>query len=517
MAISDWQRGLHKTNLEKHTIRHIIEIERHFSEKYSNQASEFADDILAIYENEKRVRLDDFKYIYLRYFNNVLSESVEPFAIYFKSIMDSGRENALKQLGFDRQACRRMRREAADDSYLKDSIDEAFSRVKTVGDDVVEELRKKWLATGTSNDVVKTFLLEQEQQARDQGLTRAQMKQKMMDIWHDQRYLVERIVRTETINAYAKSQLQEWFDQGFKQVERIEVNDLKTCDKCRALAQPSNNIYFIEDILQGKLTGGKNDEISSAVYPVSYNSHPNCRGSYRLISSFQSFEDFSKMLENLETNGPQEFHNPQDIRSEDGRSIVQNVPMEYQKQVQQAVNDFGPSYGIRFVPEITDDPDWKSDQLEDLLRLYSLSDAEEHLSILQAENRGKILQYKTKSGNILVSGDAGSVNYVVIPVLRQHSEEVWNSLPDYQKKWIQDRYDEKIKEMGYTLKDQGIQIFGESPFVTPLAKESAKDYFCEAFVNYSADPARLRYMDQPAYDWLRDNVISHEYLGRGGI
>jgi very-short-patch-repair endonuclease len=754
---------------------------------------------------------------------------------------------------------------------MTDSINNAFSKVKTVGDDVVEELREKWLAKGTSSDIVKDFLLEQEQQARDSGLDRAQMKQKMMDIWKDQRYLVERIVRTETINGYSRAQLQEWFDQGIKQVERIEVNDIRTCDKCRALSQPGQNIYFIEDILQGKLTGGKNNEISSADYPVSYCSHPNCfidakvpiytskgwkkirdikvgdlvlthrgrfrkvtallhspyekgkpivsihyehrrktagfavepltmtpehpvfivgkgwvnagdvktsdrflilankcgtcgkkihymesycsgrcasknsrtqqlkkekndliyavahheaqsramikrhrddpaatlrnlkqfhknakqmikdgthplqkedtriksmaalakshhglsflekkmkwlleqkgilfkqqypihkgtdkrghktnyfidffipehkiaiecdgiywhdeerdrqksdtikkngflllrftenqirndlkscsneidrilknhkgeyefvewevkkveyrklgknrriynfsveedesyvakgmvvhncRGGYRPVSSYQTYDDFAKMMESLDTNGPQDFQSPKDIESYDGQSKAENVPLEYQKQVQQAVDDFGPSYGIKFVPEITDDPDWQSDQLEDLLHLYSLDEAEQQLEVQKSENRGKILQYKTKSGNTLVSGDAGSVNHVVIPVLRQHAEDQWNAATEDQRQWFTDRYNEKIKEMSYTLKDQGIQIFGDSPFVTPLAKESAQQYFIETYIAAIADPVKLRYYDPDCYDYLIDNFLHHEYLSRGGI
>src|ERR1019366_943706 len=168
------------------------------SEQYDKQAPAFADALLDILEKENRVRPDDFRQIYLRHYDNAMNDALQPFAIYFKSIMDAGREDALKQVGFDRQACRRMRRQAADDSYMKDSIDNAFSRVKTVGDDVVEDLREKWLATGTSNDVVKNFLLEQEQQAVGLGLSKAEMKRRMMDIWRDQRYLVERIVRTET-------------------------------------------------------------------------------------------------------------------------------------------------------------------------------------------------------------------------------------------------------------------------------------------------------------------------------
>ena len=102
-------------------------------------------------------------------------------------------------------------------------------------------------------------------------------------------------------------------------------------------------------------------------------------------------------------------------------------------------------------------------------------------------------------------------------VLRQHAEDQWNAATEDQRQWFTDRYNEKIKEMSYTLKDQGIQIFGDSPFVTPLAKESAQQYFIETYIAAIADPVKLRYYDPDCYDYLIDNFLHHEYLSRGGI
>jgi spore coat polysaccharide biosynthesis protein SpsF (cytidylyltransferase family) len=85
------------------------------------------------------------------------------------------------------------------------------------------------------------------------------------------------------------------------------------------------------------------------------------------------------------------------------------------------------------------------------------------------------------------------------------------------KRWILDRYNKKIEEKSMTLERDGVEIFGDTPFVSPMAGESPISYFLEAYATYAADPLKLLYLDREMYDFLRERFMSTEYIVRGGI
>jgi len=516
MALSQWQEGLSRTRLDTDTIRHIIELELAVVDKYDRCGVEFVDFLMSNYDAKKTITPEDLKSAYQSAFHGVIQDINTPYAIYHNSIINSGRAKAVKDLGMNREARRRIYRTAAiDDRYVQDSLEKAFTHVKTVGDDVINQLEDKWKEVGGSNDIIKDLLLKDEDALRDENITKEQLKYRLHEIWQDKRYLLERIVRTETINTHARAQLQEWYDQGVREVERNEVNDIRTCALCRELGQPGN-VYEIEKLLNGEYSSTKKngEVITSAEYPISYNSHPNCRGSYSPRVNWAVFDEFEKMLEQ---GNEGEFQNASDVVAPE--ATAQNVPIEYQSEVKQALEDFGPDYGIKFVPEITDDPEWQNDRLEELRQYYPEGEAQSRLSMEKSENRGQITQYTTKSGKVLVSGDAGDVNRIVIPVLREHAHQVWTSSDADLRKWVEDRYKVKMDEMGYSLSDekQGIQIYGDTPFVSPVAMKSPEDYFAESYAAYVADPTKLLFFDEKMYDYLRANFIEKEYIARGGL
>jgi hypothetical protein len=86
-----------------------------------------------------------------------------------------------------------------------------------------------------------------------------------------------------------------------------------------------------------------------------------------------------------------------------------------------------------------------------------------------------------------------------------------------QRQWVKDRYNQKTGEKPFTLEQENIELIGDNPFVSPLAGQSADDYFIESYTNYVADPTRLLYLDEPMYDFLRDHFMDREYINRGGI
>jgi hypothetical protein len=166
---------------------------------------------------------------------------------------------------------------------------------------------------------------------------------------------------------------------------------------------------------------------------------------------------------------------------------------------------------------MVDDPEWIQDKLIEYQNFYPEDQAERMLEDDKNNLRGKITQYKTKSGKILISGSATDVNRVAVPVLREHAAEVWDASTGDQKAFVKKRYDDKLKEKDYTLAKEGIQIFGENVFITSLAEDSPESYFQEAYTAYVVDPVRLAHLDEPMYDFLRDGFMDREYLLHGGI
>ena len=508
MALKDWHDGLMRSDMAPKAVRHVIDLENTLVERYNKQGEEFVEQLMELHRNGKPVSIDDLTGAYSGHFGLVMDDVMEPYGLFYREIAGTGRDEARRKLGFGRQAVREFRRQAGigdTDTALRDKLDQSFSKVKTIDKDVVERLKDKWMEQGGPNGLMRNFLLDEEEvlSTENPDLTREQLKQKLMQMWIDQRYIIERIVRTETTNTYAREMLQEWYDQGVREVERIEINDLKTCDLCKELSQPGRNVYQIEDLLNDAITNG---------YPVTYVSHPNCRGGYRPRVNMQAFDDFEKMID--EAAG--EFSNASDVQS--GASVAKDVPVEYQEQVEQALDDFGPQYGIAFVKEITDSPIWQMDRMDDLRGFYPEQEAKSRLEIERMENRGKLTQYTSRDGTVLISGGAGDINRIVVPILREHARTAWDEATADQQDWVVKRFNKKDAERNFHLEDEGVELIGETPFVTSVAGNDPGDYFIESFTVYVADPTRLLYLDPEMYDYLRANFMGgHEYINRGGV
>ena len=96
------------------------------------------------------------------------------------------------------------------------------------------------------------------------------------------------VVRTIILNEYTKGYLKQWQQGGLVHVKRVEMHDHKTCSLCRGL---NGNIYRIDEILQHE-------------YPLTYMTHPNCRGTYTpYIGSLTEAKPLQPIFRTLRNNG----------------------------------------------------------------------------------------------------------------------------------------------------------------------------------------------------------------------
>lgn len=97
------------------------------------------------------------------------------------------------------------------------------------------------------------------------------------------------IARTAVMNIHAKATLREAAAAGYGLVRRIEINDLKTCAKCRALNYRTYRVELLLDVPN----------------PLTRDSHPSCRGVFvPCINSLERLPDAEMHhVEDLEING----------------------------------------------------------------------------------------------------------------------------------------------------------------------------------------------------------------------
>ena len=503
LSASEWHEGLRRSDMDPIAVRHIVDMENQIIQKFDSTGKKFIDALIGLHDKNKAIKIEELTKHLSDHFDDFAGAASAPFAIFMKEIVQRGRDNARKKLGFNRQIMRSMKVASIgdEDTQFSDSLEKSFSKVKSVSPEMIESLKQQWIENGAPANVVDDILKREERDVREEPLSREELKQRLYEIWREQKYILQRIIRTETTNTYGRTQLQEWYDQGVREVERWEVNDIKTCPKCRQLATPGNNIFQIEDVLKEE-------------YPVTYLTHPNCRGGFSPKINMTAFDDLESKINDIDG-----FQSSEDVSSNDGASTAENVPTEYVDQVKRALNDFGSDFGVKFVPDIASSEEWQKDRMEELEVFYNPQEAQSRMDIERAEMSGSIIQYTTRSGLLLVSGNAGDVNRVVIPILRDRGDRIWNTeATEDQKDWVRERFEQKNKEMVLNIKEHDLEIVGDNQFITPLAGQSPESYFSESFACFVCDPTRILYMDEPFYNFLRANFMGgKEYILNGGI
>lgn len=159
------------------------------------------------------------------------------------------------------------------DEQLRRSFDMAFRSVTSLPDEIVERIRSRILKNleegrGSTEKVLRAIIQEEIEGLGE--MDPVSLRKAIRKIWDETKRDLQRVIRSESINAYSRVQLKEWADRGIKRVRRKSIDDDRTCAICRELSRPGTNIYDIEALLR-------------LDYPVSQDpdtgewmTHPNC-------------------------------------------------------------------------------------------------------------------------------------------------------------------------------------------------------------------------------------------------
>lgn len=395
---------------------------------------------------------------------------------------------------------RTLKKRAQDQNYNKQRVRDSFRDVK---DDIISQIRDNLRdKSGMIPSNLIASLFEKLEKEDFDKLSEEQVKGKLRQIWEAVKPRYQTIVRTESANQAIKSQLEEWYNAGYEEVIRKEHHDDKVCSKCLAL---DGNIYRIEDLLKLEYP------LTQDPADGSWLTHPNCRGWFVLNVNFRP--------DDLTSFTPDEFIGTLDF-TQSGVD-VDNVPVEVEGEVKDTLRNLEIDADVKYVPEITESEEYKK-ELEDQIRKEKgdISDLvlDSHVEDQMKEDKDKLNSYLTDDGVLLISGNSLVSEPVSLQISRQSASEKWEELSSSAKRKIKKLWDKKRKEKSYTIEEQGVEIFGESAFISPQCEESHKDYFIEAFSYYVTSPDSLYFLDEEIYKILKEEVFGgREFISGGGL
>lgn len=514
---TDWQRRLWWTGIDRKARDHIVALDNALTDLHDAVGADLEQVLTDLHEEKGYLTGEDITRALDLAMTTVLDEGEGTFREGFEGLSLRGVDQAIERAGINTVTAATNRliqfsrlRVQADDmgDRIRQNYQDALNRIKSLPADVVEDIRAKLMAspmTGASTrEVLRAVIGDLIEQIDPEGVLHPEaVRAAVREVWERTRVDLQRVIRTESINAFSRAQLEEWYAQGIRQVTRHSINDPKTCPKCRELSRPGHNVYDIE-----RLLALEHPVTEDPDNPGAFLTHPNCRCWFRPI-----LQDVWGELEALE----------RDLFADiEGKSVtVENVPLDLQEPVTEMVKDWNknaPDVAADFamIEDITKDPDWQRFRLEELMA-EDPATAEQILDQEIAD--GVVIEWvDPETGTTYMTPDIADVQYMTLPLARRQGEIRWEDGGEELHRWWKERYDAKMAETQMTLEENGVEIIGGLPFFVQSAGESARNYFTEAYAHYIVDPTLLFAIDRIAYDRLRDNVFAGtEYLSRGGV
>jgi hypothetical protein len=415
----------------------------------------------------------------------------------------NSRRDALDRAGFRRKASRAQKKHAQTDGERREELERsfglAFRGVTSLPAEIVDTIRQRIIENlgagrAGTEEVLRSILRDA---IADLDIADPeQLREAIRQIWTRTRADLQRVIRSESINAYSRVQLQEWADQGIRRVRRRSIDDDRTCATCRELSRPGRNEYDIQDLL-------------ALDYPVTQDpatgdwlTHPNCRCWFEPL-----IEDAWEELEGMEADlfG--------DITR--GGASAEDVPIDAQNVVEKTLREHKDvDFNVKFVPRIVDLPEWQDYRLEELTAEVGADRA--RVQLLDEINFNTVSEWTDPTtGDHYVAAQAQDLDHISASVARAAAER---RAQEVDLAWVRHRWKEKKNEANKTLEREGVRIFGGEPFYNQASAASPENYFIETYAGYVTNPYVLKTVDPEMYDWLNQNVFGgREFLRRGGI
>jgi SPP1 gp7 family putative phage head morphogenesis protein len=442
----DWQKDLHKSKIPQDAKKYIKQIE-----------NEVVDGSEATFESvwkEVEDRLDKGLPLDQSTLSEVVSSATrkllrnidqEALANAFTGLYSSGKEFSYKPTNFKKKKLDRLQKGSSrfavieksavtidsleDQRSLQNIKDTALEKLKSITD---EDLRKSILEQLTSQELVGMNPLDlanrvvlEERRRRDKGVSptdvegRKELQQQLKDLYENQLWKLQRVMRTESINGFVIAQLSGFQEQGIQKVRwNAHRDDPKTCPLCRSL----DGVEFeIDDMLK---TGGR--------YPLSSYSHPNCRCFFSPIISHVTYDEYEKQLRDQ----PKSFQGTKPVYDSSQLDVgdifrdvmtevsnVKNAPVELHDSLKDISKNIADSPYKKYQPkEVEFVPDvYRTDEFRREVN------PEENLA-------GQVVTWTDSNGKTFISNFATENTPVEDVLIRNWAQQVWKNEPKVRSK-----------------------------------------------------------------------------------
>ena len=283
----DWQRRLRWTGLDPGAREKIVQVENSILGVHEKAGRDFVRRLMDLYRERGYLQPEDLEREIASSLQSVLDDHEQDYRRGYHDIETRARDHAITRTGQDpvrvrtarlASACEQMRAGISQvaDVYpdrISENLSGSLNRVRSLPADVTDRLREnlsKGAMEGTTTEQTLRSMIGDALDRLDIS-DPAQMKDAIKQVWTKTKSDLQRVIRTETINAYSKAQLQEWWDMGIRQVTRHFIGDGRACAICRELGRPGNNVYEIAALLplEHPVTEDPNN-------PGQFLTHPNC-------------------------------------------------------------------------------------------------------------------------------------------------------------------------------------------------------------------------------------------------
>ena len=508
ISLNDWQLKLRTSPLDKASQDDVINSENHILNVFDSEKDTFVNRLVDIWQGKDSLSTMDFEHAVKDSITNVYEASGDDLRDRLTLLYERAQDAAIEKIGRSktgRKYITAKRGQIGDERerLLADALDNAFGNISTVSEEVIEKMRNELHANQDDlpQNIVKT-LFEELDAAELAQLPPDELAARLGEVWDKQRYIYQRIIRTETMNMYSRAGLQEWFDAGYEKVIRREINDHRTCAYCRSIDGFEYDIVKLlvldYPLIQNPDTGA-------------YEGHPHCRGSYSpIISNLGDWDDFMMPPESILKDV---------VTVEKGDTLVTGVPQEFADAVGTSLelNDLG--IEVTVIPDIVDSNSWIDEERERILRemegkgYETPSDLRLDLMVGESrdDQRGQVALYETLEGDLLVSDFSFYNDDPDWFVLRSKGQQIYDNLESDKLATVETFYNNKIAETTFSIDEDGLEIIGAPVgdkavgFITPAASQNAKDYFTESYALYQKDSFKLEFLDPNMYGFIKDN------------
>ena len=444
----EWQRGLQHSKIPQDAKNFIRQIENEFTDGWMAGFDTLWTDLEKRLDNGQRLEPNTVGAIVSDQIRKQMrAVDMDQVTNAFTGLYSEGKDFAYEPTGFREKKLEILRKRSSRTAFVREAItidthedklmldhikQTALQKVKTItNQDMLQSILQGLSEPGASNknplqladEIVRTEADKRRLQTDYYDAeSRDVLKNQLKDLYENQLWKVQRIMRTEATNGFVVAQLAGYKEQGIAKVMWNSHHDERVCPKCRAL---DGTTFEIEELLSH---GNR--------YPISTESHPNCRCWLTPVISYVTFDQF---VEQWDKTHPTKFVQGEPVFDETKLSpddVIQDelvtkpttfkkVPVEHSDPLTVATKNIAQSPYLESAPK----------NVEFVRDVYE-TDAFQSKAKPSENLAGQVVSWHDpETDTTLISGYAAEYDKIGDIYTRAWLQQVWREHADVRSAW----------------------------------------------------------------------------------